>query len=363
MSLKIVRPQRSGFTLVELLVVIAIIAILAGLGVPALMRALRTANEMTIKTTVSELDKAVNSFKTKHGFFPPDFTRIQSANQFLNFINRYAPNNSEQTQAAGFPPGVRRIDVWWSQVGQYLGPESALPFWLSGLAKNKQFPLTFIDSNGNCCALPPYNVQVDGQVIERDVEFDFNTGALHPVFEQSGVPGDARNPGITTYPIWDTGLQAGYVCIMSQFADGDLVPVVYFELASYRYNILDPASTSSTPIDIFPHRNLFIGGNAGVVVPLGYAQRNGAGASEYHYYKKDSFQILVAGMDSLFYEGLRAPSSNQVNPTLADRTRLLSYSCIHDPLGLVDSTPLDIYEKDGLTNFLTGPVEGVQLVK
>jgi prepilin-type N-terminal cleavage/methylation domain-containing protein len=69
-------PERrippSGFTLVELLVVISIIAILAGLIVYLLPGISEKKVRGRVKTELAVLVMAVNNYKAKLGFYPPD---------------------------------------------------------------------------------------------------------------------------------------------------------------------------------------------------------------------------------------------------------------------------------------------------
>jgi len=64
--------SRLAFTLIELLVVIAIIAILAAMIIPITgavkKMKLRTRTETELRT----IENAINQYKTKHGFYPPD---------------------------------------------------------------------------------------------------------------------------------------------------------------------------------------------------------------------------------------------------------------------------------------------------
>lgn len=355
------RPRRPrGFTLTEILVVLSIIAVLTGLLVAGVVKARSAANRFAVEQRVTQLSQAVESFKTSHGFYPPDFSRIKTADQFLPFLNRFAPNHSEGA-LAGAPHGtLRRYEVWWNQVGSHLGAESALTFWLSGLAKNQQFPLTYTSTSGRVHALPPYNVAVEGQQIERIDLFDFDDAALIPVNQPLAG-------GVATPP-WMADGSARNTCGYSQLSDGEVDPIIYFELASYRYNILDPAAQSTPPIDLlYPYRNLQVGGSLGVVVPYGYVRRNSANVAEYYYYNKDSFQILTPGLDSTFYGETRTPIFPNPGPpqstNAADRLTLLRYSTVYDFYADVTPDPLDRLEKDNLQSMGSGPLEQLQVAK
>jgi len=66
------RPPRkaSGFTLIELLVVIAIIAILAGLGFPALQGALNSGKKAQARNDVQQIVSAIRAFQLEYGRLP-----------------------------------------------------------------------------------------------------------------------------------------------------------------------------------------------------------------------------------------------------------------------------------------------------
>jgi prepilin-type N-terminal cleavage/methylation domain-containing protein len=73
-SLQLQRPpaRRRGFTIIELLVVIAIIGILAALVVSGVAIASRKAKLSRIKTELNEVVTAIENYKAKLGFYPPD---------------------------------------------------------------------------------------------------------------------------------------------------------------------------------------------------------------------------------------------------------------------------------------------------
>lgn len=74
------RGQRSGFTLIELLVVIAIIGILTALVMGLLPRAANAKVRARVKAELAQLETAVESYKEKRGFYPPDNPKDAGAN-------------------------------------------------------------------------------------------------------------------------------------------------------------------------------------------------------------------------------------------------------------------------------------------
>ena len=61
----------NGFTLIELLVVISIIAILAGLAFPLLRTVKKTQYIKHATGEMHQLEAAIESYKSAHGFYPP----------------------------------------------------------------------------------------------------------------------------------------------------------------------------------------------------------------------------------------------------------------------------------------------------
>ena len=135
--------SRRGFTLVELLVVIAIIGILIGMLAVAIGPVLTRVYDGAVTTEMKQIELAIESFRTQHGFYPPSFSGISSAGELLPYLNRISPNHREVSSG--------RLAVWYQAIGQHLDDRSSLVFWLSGLSSNKQFPFTggLSDVGGN----------------------------------------------------------------------------------------------------------------------------------------------------------------------------------------------------------------------
>ncbi|MFM7738360.1 MAG: type II secretion system protein [Planctomycetota bacterium] len=275
------RTVRGGFTLVEILVVIVIIGILVGIIVPGVMSAYRRSQEFAIENDINQLGASLEAFKSKYGFYPPDFAAIRATNGIVNksnlllpYINRIAPNHGEAAAAgSGWPSGYRRIDVWMEEVGQHLGPDSALVFWLSGLIKNKQFPLTYVDVGNKVHGQVAYNGGPDGTV-EREIYFDFKNQKL------------VLDP--TTAPVPNA---------IARFTQTNSRPeyYVYFETKSLVTFPPLPACIVNS-ITVTPYVN-----------------------SSNQLFNKNSFQVLAPGMDGVFAaSGSTSTSISGVTPRERD---------------------------------------------
>ena len=299
--------RRSAFTLVEMLMVILIIGILVGLVGSAALGAYRAAQEFTITQEVMQLEAQIEMFKTKYGFYPPtigqqslvsgtlvgvSYPEVRDVTTMRRYLNRIAPNNAEGNGSPG-----TRLGRWWENVGRHLDEKSSLVFWLSGLCKSKQYPLSGSAAIANGTAggtLVPYNADRfigdpadQGLGIERDVQFEFSAARLVDLQGRpTGVKGYAQPSGKDT---GEDGLVYRYLDNKSYQSRGATpVPVAY-------YDGIDTAATPSVP----------------------------------NFYNPDTFQIVASGLDGLIWQPVnsatgvaRAPTEFTTNIQAVDEGQL-----------------------------------------
>jgi prepilin-type N-terminal cleavage/methylation domain-containing protein len=79
------RPAKriGAFTLIELLVVIAVIALLAAMIIPITGRVTKLRIRNRARTEMEKIVTAIESYKAKYGFYPPDNPGYPSTNQLF----------------------------------------------------------------------------------------------------------------------------------------------------------------------------------------------------------------------------------------------------------------------------------------
>jgi prepilin-type N-terminal cleavage/methylation domain-containing protein len=272
--------RRAGFTIVELMVVIAIIGVLVGILAVAVGPAIWRTDEHVISSEIVQLEAAIEKFKEKYGFYPPDFTAITGPDDMAPYLNKISRNHAE---FSAFPVGhplagsyTRRIDAWWDHYGNHIRTgdrAGALVFWLSHLFNNAQYPLT-----------------AGLDVSERQVFFEFDNGRLYEI--QAGLSEPMASP---TYRL--PGVY-GFVQ-----AKGPELPYVYFHHQTY--------ALSGYASPVVP--------GTGSVTP--YIDPS---ASPPNYYNPNTFQIIAAGLDGLYGVG---DGQMVNNPTyVADKDNLTNFA-------------------------------------
>jgi prepilin-type N-terminal cleavage/methylation domain-containing protein len=112
--MKIGFKRTSGFTLIELLVVIAIIAILAGILLPALSGAKKSANVAKCRMEINNLASAINQYQGTYG--------------------RYPTSKATRTQGIDSQPNAPAPDFTYGTYHTFWAPSATIP---ADAVKNK----------------------------------------------------------------------------------------------------------------------------------------------------------------------------------------------------------------------------------
>jgi prepilin-type N-terminal cleavage/methylation domain-containing protein len=216
------KPNRSGFTLIELLVVIAIIGLLAGLIIPAVMGAVKSAKQAAYKLEVDTLAEAVEKYRSKYGDYPPDGSSWTVMERHLRKafpqILQSEINLLNPAATATSPPVHNHFAGGGTSV---MDPPEALVFFLGGFSADPQRPFTgtggpFVSISG----VLQYNVQRSSPF------FEFKTSQLS--LDGSNVStDDAVYFGMTNdlLPVY-----------LSQALDvSETAPFVYFDSRTYAF--------------------------------------------------------------------------------------------------------------------------------
>jgi len=91
------RRAAGAFTLIELLVVIFIIGILAALILSGTAYAMKTVKIRRAQTELREIETALEAYKAKLGFYPPDGTNASHPPLFYELMGLYDPDANPAT--------------------------------------------------------------------------------------------------------------------------------------------------------------------------------------------------------------------------------------------------------------------------
>ena len=95
LSPNLLRARRhAAFTLVELLVVISIIGLLAGLAVPAINGALKSAKKSEVAAVAQSIRTAVLAFNSEYGTWPTNAATFTADVNFLNLMTTTTNSNN-----------------------------------------------------------------------------------------------------------------------------------------------------------------------------------------------------------------------------------------------------------------------------
>lgn len=292
------RSGRRGFTLVELLIVIAIISVLISLISAAVWRSLVTANRVRNRSEVAQLTAAMETFKSRFGFYPP--SRIHLAEVLSAYpqaaIQGSLDYDSVQTLLRMFP----KAGTTWSGTGinwggrkpndppvnTILEGDQCLVFFLGGIPDNFSGAPNSTGFSTNPLD-PSYHILHGGDTTPPFFEFDSSrlvraAGLVTPPGQ--GAPRDQR--------------------FFSYLDTYRLRPYAYFSSGNSRndYNRYFKAFKNSDCRSLLVDPNSAI---LGTVWPYAeaVAKLNNQVPTRPTYIKPDSFQIISAGADGLFGPG------------------------------------------------------------
>ncbi|HEY3968782.1 MAG TPA: prepilin-type N-terminal cleavage/methylation domain-containing protein [Planctomycetaceae bacterium] len=330
---------RRAFTLVEMMVVIVIIGILAGLTIPALMRARLTAMEARVVVEIKQLESGIAAFKAKYGVEPPSQFNLYltqtgwSADpNAMSIVRQIWPQfdftmgdttNSMLGAGTVFP-------LYWTAIAgtvngtpalQFNGAESLL-FFLGGIIPTQ--------NSGSLATTTPIGFSKNPVWPFAPIVGTANTNREGPFFELTDV---SRVKDFNS-----NGINEWYDSLPNQTA-----PILYFSSyqgAGYRLTELPNNGTNyGIPVgtQVIPclHDFYRVSQTAGTTPPAAVANL-GTGSQTLPAQKAQSCQLISPGFDGLYGFG------GVFNPNL-------SMSGLVDPTGAPDLVAFD-----NLTNFAGG---------
>jgi prepilin-type N-terminal cleavage/methylation domain-containing protein len=285
-------PVRAGFTLVELLVVMTIIAILVALTSAAVSRAIVKADEVRTRNDISQLEAAVQQFKTEFAvsYLPSKIT---------------LPPAQPQPPIAGYDntgESLQYISSLWPRINPTMLGNSSLAFQLWGINGNQ--PVTL---SGDQCLV----FFLGGFRDQANNTFGFSTNPTNPMVQVT-LSGESRKgpffnfpPGrLKVFTHLDINNNSNPNDQFPSFLDTyGTLPYLYF---STRKTANDyPTYTTNTGYGVYPNKLLIQGGASYQVFPYqvsGQSHLTQTAAIRV-WANKSSCQIISGGRDTNFGEG------------------------------------------------------------
>ena len=130
LSLKPVKHNQSGFTLIEIMVVIVILAILAGLVVPKVVGQSDKARVKTTETALATVSNALDMYKVDNSRYPTTAQGLEALTT--------PPADAKNYPDGGYIKGGYPTDGWENEM-QYVAPGSeGRPYDLFSLGADGQ---------------------------------------------------------------------------------------------------------------------------------------------------------------------------------------------------------------------------------
>ncbi|MCD0461806.1 type II secretion system protein [Roseiconus lacunae] len=306
-----------GFTLVELLVVIAIIGAIAAIAIPAIGRVINAANRASQKAELTSLESGIESYYTKYGDYPPDFSNWgivkrhylkifpDIAQSELNLLFRLCDTitDTDGSQMASMPTNTSVFDP------TAMDRAEAVVWSLGGFSSDPQYPFTgeggplsILNPSGS--REDPANVEYNSNRVAPEISFEPNQLSLttpNPAAARSytnrfaSKDDDGTNNPNDVFPVYRLKPGAS--------------PVVYFDSRTYAIDVTNGSGvyngyarrTSDSATDYDGIRPVY-SNNPGVVPPTGndYATAGIDPLTGWEFVNPNTYQLLAPGLDGLY---------------------------------------------------------------
>jgi prepilin-type N-terminal cleavage/methylation domain-containing protein len=280
--------QRNAFTLVELLVVIAIIAVLVSLSAAGVMKVMGLVPEVQTRTDISQMDAALGAFMADYQLQDPPPSKLMLREDLAYNLNVTNPNYALELRSIQF---LKRAfgknltaPIDWNGDGKADGPwilegEQCLVFYLGGIPNNSAI---MTGSPPACLGFSTNNNNPAGLSTSRKGPyFNFLSSRL--------VLGTVLNKNMSPFFVYYDNWKP---------TSGVQMPYAYFSSNGTinGYTLTDCATISAAPY------------------------RDAAG----NYTNSNKYQIISAGQDGLFGNGLWNPTSGAVGTGRDDQANFSS---------------------------------------